>query len=421
MAKYLLTASQVKSLKTRPGKKITKYHDGEGLYLWVNDTDNYKRWFFRYTNKAGTRKDLLLGTYPLVSLEEARKRADEARVNKERGIDPVEHRKAKKVAEKSKLANSFEVVAREWFSTKRMGLSESTRTRDMANLENDILPAIGNMNISEITPREILTMLRKIEARGAGQTAHRTRSQCSMIFRYGIATDRCTSDPCRDLVDALKPTTKKHRAAITDMARLSELLRAIDGYRGTAIVKAALKLAPLLAVRPGELRFAKWKDVNFETREWTLVAEKTKVDHIVPLPHQAIEILKDLQKITYEDDNSYLFPQLNRKGRVMSENTLVYALRGLGFSGEEMTAHGFRTTTKTELLELGYPVAWTEKMLAHGPKETHGRAYNRTEYRQQRHQMMQAWANYLDELKSESENNIERLRKKYAFRSVGNE
>ncbi len=276
MAKYLLTASQVKSLKTRPGKKITKYHDGEGLYLWVNDTDNYKRWFFRYTNKAGTRKDLLLGTYPLVSLEEARKRADEARVNKERGIDPVEHRKAKKVAEKSKLANSFEVVAREWFSTKRMGLSESTRTRDMANLENDILPAIGNMNISEITPREILTMLRKIEARGAGQTAHRTRSQCSMIFRYGIATDRCTSDPCRDLVDALKPTTKKHRAAITDMARLSELLRAIDGYRGTAIVKAALKLAPLLAVRPGELRFAKWKDVNFETREWTLVAEKQR-------------------------------------------------------------------------------------------------------------------------------------------------
>ncbi len=421
MAKYLLTASQVKSLKTRPGNKITKYHDGEGLYLWVNDTDNYKRWFFRYTNKAGTRKDLLLGTYPLVSLEEARKRADEARVNKERGIDPVEHRKAKKVAEKSKLANSFEVVAREWFNTKRLDLSESTRTRDMANLENDILPAIGNMNISEITPREILTMLRKIEARGAGQTAHRTRSQCSMIFRYGIATERCTSDPCRDLVDALKPTTKKHRAAITDMARLAELLRAIDGYRGTAIVKAALKLAPLLAVRPGELRFAKWKDVNFETREWTLVAEKTKVDHIVPLPHQAIEILKDLQKITYEDDDSYLFPQLNRKGRVMSENTLTYALRGLGFSGEEMTAHGFRTTTKTELLELGYPLAWLEKMLAHAPKESHGRAYNRTEYRQQRHKMMQAWADYLGELKSESENSIEKLRKKYAFRSIGNE
>jgi integrase len=283
----------------------------------------------------------------------------------------------------------------------------------MANLENDILPAIGNMNISEITPREILNMLRKIEARGAGQTAHRTRSQCSMIFRYGIATERCTSDPCRDLVDALKPTTKKHRAAITDMARLSELLRAIDGYRGTAIVKAALKLAPLLAVRPGELRFAKWKDVNFETREWTLVAEKTKVDHIVPLPHQAIEILKDLQKITYEDDDSYLFPQLNRKGRVMSENTLTYALRGLGFSGEEMTAHGFRTTTKTELLELGYPLAWTEKMLAHGPKETHGRAYNRTEYRQQRHQMMQAWADYLDELRSEKD--VNKLRRKYKY------
>jgi len=415
MAKYLLTASQVKSLKTRPGNKITKYHDGEGLYLWVNDTDNYKRWFFRYTNKAGTRKDLLLGTYPLVSLEEARKRADEARVNKERGIDPVEHRKAKKVAEKSKLANSFEVVAREWFNTKRLDLSESTRTRDMANLENDILPAIGNMNISEITPREILTMLRKIEARGAGQTAHRTRSQCSMIFRYGIATERCTSDPCRDLVDALKPTTKKHRAAITDMARLAELLRAIDGYHGTAIVKAALKLAPLLAVRPGELRFAKWKDVNFETREWTLVAEKTKVDHIVPLPHQAIEILKDLQKITYEDDDSYLFPQLNRKGRVMSENTLTYALRGLGFSGEEMTAHGFRTTTKTELLELGYPLAWLEKMLAHAPKESHGRAYNRTEYRQQRHKMMQAWADYLDELRSET--NVNKLRRKYKYQA----
>ncbi len=418
MAKYLLTASQVKSLKTRPGKKITKYHDGEGLYLWVNDTDNYKRWFFRYTNKAGTRKDLLLGTYPLVSLEEARKRADEARINKERGIDPVEHRRAKKVAEKSKLTNSFEVVAREWFNTKRLHLSESTRTRDMANLENDILPAIGSMSISEITPPMILAMLRKIEARGAGQTAHRTRSQCSMIFRYGVATERCSSDPCRDLVDALKPTTKKHRAAITDMARFAELLRAIDGYRGTAIVKTALKLAPLLAVRPGELRFAKWKDINFNTREWTFQAEKTKVDHIAPLPRQAIEFLNDLKKITYENDESYLFPQLDRKGRVMSENTLVYALRGLGFSGEEMTAHGFRTTAKTELLELGYPLAWLEKMLAHAPKESHGRAYNRTEYRQQRHQMMQAWADYMDELRSDVERDITKLRKKHTYRAT---
>lgn len=416
--KNILQATRLKNLKPKEGCKITKYHDGEGLYLWVYDDGkkSYKRWFFRYRFEGKNKPEMLIGAFPKISAAEARTKADEARDLLKNGIDPAVNRKAKKQAKKTAKANSFEIVAREWLATKRKEKAKSTRIKEIANLENDVFPYIGEKAINNITPPEILEVLRKIEARGAVDTAHRAKSRCSMIFRYAIATGRCTSDPCRDLSDALQPVTKQHFPTITDMNRFSELLRAIDSYMGTPITRAALKLMPLLTVRSGELRHAKWKEIDFNAAEWRYFVTKTKIEHLVPLPRQAIEILEGLKPISHKEEESFIFPHINKTDRVISDNSMLGALRALGFSKEEMTIHGFRATCKTELLELGYPLAWIEKQLAHAPKEAHGRAYNRTEYREQRHKMMQSWADYLDELKACQQLDINELRKKYHFK-----
>ncbi|GAB4277889.1 MAG: tyrosine-type recombinase/integrase [Candidatus Rifleibacteriota bacterium] len=415
--KNILQATGLKNLKPKEGRKLTKYHDGEGLYLWVYDDGkkSYKRWFFRYRFEGVNRPELLIGAFPTVSAAEARAKADEARELLKNGIDPAINRKATKQARQTAKANSFEVIAREWLATKRSEKAKTTRIKEIANLENDVFPFIGDRAISEITPPEILEVLRKIEARGAVDTAHRAKSRCSMIFRYAIATGRCISDPCRDLTDALQPISKQHFTTITDMQRFSELLRAIESYMGTPITRAALRLMPLLATRSGELRHAKWEEIDLDAEEWRYFVTKTKVEHLVPLPRQAVKILEELKPITYRGGESFVFPHINKSDRVISDNSMLGALRALGFPKEEMTVHGFRATCKTELLELGYPMLWVEKQLAHAPKEAHGRAYNRTEYRDQRHKMMQAWADYLDELKASTCPDLKALREKYKF------
>jgi len=409
-----LNPTQIKNLKPEPGKKVTRHYDGNGLFLFITDKGQ-KWWRFKFSF-AGKEGMLSLGTFPKVSLKEARQQADELKEMIRQGINPAMNRKATKAAEKTKDANSFEVVAREWFNVKRTGKAETTRIKEIASLENDVFPYIGERPISELTPPDLLMILRRVEGRGAVDTAHRIKSRCSMIFRYAIATGRCISDPCRDLIDALTPIVKGHFPAITEMQRFSELLRAIDGYMGTPIVRAALKLAPLTATRPGELRHSKWSDIDLDAGEWRYFVTKTKIDQIVPLPRQAVEILRALKNITFADDDSFVFPHISRKDRPMSDNAVLCALRAMGFSKEEMTGHGFRTSCKTEMLELGYPLQWLEKQLAHAPKDAHGRAYNRTEYREQRHAMMQTWADYLDELKASPNPDIKALRDKYKYR-----
>ena len=392
-----LTNAAVKAAK--PKDKPARLFDEKGLYLEVSPAGG-KWWRFKY-RFDGKEKRLSMGVYPDVSLKGARERRDEARSLLADGVDPSEHRKALRTARVDRAANSFEVVAREWFSARVATWSASHADRIIRRLERDIFPWIGGKPVSEIGPPELLAVVRKIEKRGALETAHRALSNCGQVFRYAVATGRAERDPAGDLRGALPPVKGEHFAATTDPARLAEILRAIDDYRGTLTVHCALRLAPLVFVRPGELRSAEWADIDLDAGEWRYTVTKTNTPHIVPLSRQAIALLRELQPVTGR--GRFVFPSARSDSRPMSDNAVLAAIRRMGIPKDEMSGHGFRAAARTILDEvLGIRPDLIEHQLAHAVRDPNGRAYNRTTYLPERRQMMQEWADYLDRLKAEA-------------------
>ena len=402
-----LTDKQVSSAKAQA--KDIKLFDGDGLFLLV-PKQKYdsagkalpvsKLWRLKY-RLAGKEKLIALGSYPETTLSAARELRKEARSNVTKGVDPGEVKKAKKAAGGLAGENSFEVVAREWHGKFADTWSPSHAQHKLERLEKNVFPWIGPRPIKEITAPEVLGVLRRLEARGILDTAHRVRFDCGLIFRYAIATGRAERDPSADLKGALPPVKNGNFAAPTDPKAVAPILRAIDGFVGSFVVKCALQLAPMLFVRPGELRAAEWTEIDFESAEWNIPAErmKMKVAHLVPLPLQAVDILKDLHPLTGR--GRYVFPCNRSPLRCMSENAVNAALRRMGFEKAEITGHGFRATARTILDEvLDFRVDFIEHQLAHAVKDPNGLAYNRTKYLPQRRKMMQTWADYLDGLKA---------------------
>ena len=384
----------------KPKDKPFKLYDEDGLFLLVTPTGG-KWWRFRYQydDKA---KLLSLGVYPEVSMKKARDRRDEARDLLAAGIDPSANRKAEKAADKAEKAgqapNSFEVVAREWYAKYSTTWAKDHGNRIIRRFERDLFPWIGKSTIAEIKAPDLLSVVRRIESRGALETAHRALANCGQVFRYGIATGRCERDPSGDLRGALPPVKGEHFAAVTDPARLGDILRALEGYEGTLTVRCALRLAPLVFVRPGELRKAQWADIDLDNAEWRYTVTKTNTPHIVPLARQAVEILRELQPLTGR--GPFVFAGARSIKRPMSDNAILAAMRRTGISKEEMSGHGFRAVARTILDEvLGVRPDYIEHQLAHAVRDTNGRAYNRTAHLPERRKMMQQWADYLDRLK----------------------
>ena len=408
MATDKLTDVTIRNAK--PGVKAIRMADGGGLYLEVAPTGGKLwRWKFRF---GGKEKRLSVGTYPETGLRDARARRDEARKQLAAGIDPSAARKAEKASRVAESAGSFEAVAREWHAAVHVHkVSAGHAARTLIRLAQDVFPWIGATPIADIKAQLLLQTLRRIESRGAIETAHRAKQACGQVFRYAIATGRAEADPSSGLTDALKPVQVEHMPAITDPKRVGELLRAIEGYEGMPVTRAALQLAPLLFVRPGELRKAEWSEFDLDAGEWRIPAERMKrskqdkangVPHLVPLPTQATAILSDLHPLT--GHGRYVFPSARTGERPMSDNAVLSALRRMGFPKDEMTGHGFRAMARTMLAErLGVDESVIEAQLAHAVSGALGRAYNRTQFAEQRRSMMQAWAGYLDQLRKGGE------------------
>lgn len=399
MPKRILPLTDMQVQKAKPADKEYKLSDGGGLYLLVTPSGG-KLWNLKY-HFNGKEKRLSFGSYPTVSLLDARQRRADAKRLLSNGVDPSEIKKAQKAATIAEIQNAFEVVAREWHSKFKHTWSEVHATTLLERLERDVLPYLGAKEIGEIKAPELLAVLRRVESRGALDTAHRIRFMCSQIFRYAVATGRAERDPAADLRGALPPVKFGHRAAPTDPKDVAPLLRAIDSFKGSFVTLCALRLAPMLFVRPGELRAAEWSEIDFENSQWNIPAARMKMNepHIVPLPSQAIAILKELQLLT--GAGRYLFPSTRSSQRCMSDNTLNAAFRRMGFEKEEITAHGFRAMARTILDEvLQERPDFIEHQLAHAVRDANGRAYNRTTHLAERKRMMQRWADYLDGLKS---------------------
>lgn len=379
--------------------KPLRLFDGGGLYLEVSPTGG-KWWRIKY-RFAGKEKRLSLGTYPDVNLKAARERRDELRKLLADSIDPAENRKAHKQARADLAANSFEIVAREWFAKFEPTWTEGHSDKIIKRLERDIFPKLGGRLIAEIKAPELLACIRKIEERGALETAHRALQNCGQVFRYAIATGRAERDISADLRGSLPPVKETHHAAITDPKAIAELMRAIDGYSGTLVTQCAMRLAPLVFLRPGELRQAEWEEINLEKGEWNISAERMKMReaHLVPLSAQAIAILHELHQLT--GHGRYVFPSARTGERPMSNNAILAGLRRMGYAKEEMSGHGFRAMARTILDEvLGVRPDFIEHQLAHAVRDPNGRAYNRTAHLAERRKMMQQWADYLDKLKA---------------------
>jgi integrase len=389
----ILTELSVRAAKA--AEKPYKLYDECGLFMLVT-TAGGRLWRFKY-RVGGLEKLLTLGAYPDVSLKRAREKRDDARRALADGIDPA----AKRRAESDAKTNTFLAVADEWLLTKKASLTESTWARDRQQIHKWVVPYLGSKPIALIEAPDLLDVLKRIEAKGVIDTAHRTREVCGRIFRYAIATGRARHDIAADLVGALAPRTTTHHAAITDPLKVGALLRAIDGYDGQATTGAALKLAPYVFVRPGELRAAEWSELVLDGDEplWRIPAERMKMReaHIVPLARQSVDILKLLHPITGRQQ--YVFPAIGGGGRPLSENTLNGAIRRIGYSGDEMTAHGFRTMASTLLNEQGMHPDLIELQLAHAERNTVRAAYNRAQRLAERRAMMQKWADFLDKLR----------------------
>jgi integrase len=395
-----LTDIQIRSAK--PKGKDYKLTDGHGLFLLVATTGG-KRWRFKY-RFGGKEKLLALGTYPDISLQEARNKLREARNLLANGYDPgVEKKTLKKIKEEQIAAaeNTFEDIAHEWHKKFSGQWSPTHASTTMDRLKRDVFPWLGKKPVGEIKPPDVLAILRRVESRGALETAHRIRTICGQVLRYAVATGRAERDSAADLRGALPPVREKHHAALIDPTEVAELLRAIDGIKGTFQVKCAMKLAPMLFVRPGELRQMEWSEVDLDNAQWNIPAEKMKMKqpHIVPLADQAVAILKDLQPLT--GSGCYVFPCHRSHQKPMSNNAVNAALRRMGYTSDEMTGHGFRAMARTILDEvLQVRADFIEHQLAHAVRDPNGRAYNRTAHLAERRKMMQMWADYLDGLKA---------------------
>jgi len=378
-------------------KKTVRLFDGRGLYLEIAPTGS-RWWRFKY-RFAGKEKRISLGVYPDVGLKKARDRRDEMRKLVADGIDPSAARKQQKLMALDAAANTFEAVAREWFEKHSANWEASYSVKLLARLEANIFPWLGDRPIRDIKPPELLSVLRRVESRGVLETAHRLMNYCGNIYRYAVATGRAERDISSDLRGALPPSTPQHHASVTDPEGVAALLRAIDGYRGSNVTRYALQLAPLVFVRPGELRKAEWSEIELEAGEWRIPAErmKMKTKHIVPLSRQAVAIVRALQPLTGKQH--YVFPGARSRELCMSENTVNGALRRLGWSGSEMTGHGFRSMASTLLNEQGWNRDAIERQLAHTERNSIRAAYNYAEHLPERRRMMQAWSDYLDTLK----------------------
>lgn len=391
----MLTDIAIRNAK--PKEKDYKLSDERGLYLLVVKTGG-KLWRLKF-RKDGKERLLALGSYPDVTLSHAREKRDAARRDLAHNIDPVAKRKAEKASRAMSAANTFEAVAREWFSKFKADWADNHADRIIRRFERDLFPWLGNKPIAEMKAQEVLEVIRKVEKRGALETAHRAMGNCGQVCRYAVATGRAERDVTVDLRGALPAAKGKNLAAVTEPKRVGELLRILDGHTGTVVVNCALRLAPLVFVRPGELRSAKWTDIDLETAEWRYTVSKTKTEHIVPLSTQAIAILKEIQPIT--GHGIYVFPGARMNGRPMSEGAVLAAMRSLGIPKDEMSGHGFRAMARTILDEvLGWRPDLIEHQLAHAVRDPNGRAYNRTAHLPERHKMLQTWSDYLDALKS---------------------
>ena len=390
-----LTDTAIRNAK--PINKQYKLFDEKGMYVMVNQAGKYFRLDYRF---GGKRKTLALGVYPEVTLAEAREKRNNARKQIKSGIDPSQVKKIQKAIQYEQAENSFELIAREWHGKFSNNWAESHAKKILRRLELYIFPWIGSRPIAEITPPELLAVLRKIEGKSILETAHRAQQNCGQVFRYAIATGRSERDPSADLRGALTPAKHGRMATIIEPQKIGALLRAIDGYDGTPTAKCALKLAPLVFVRPGELRHAEWAEIDFDNAEWRIPAEKMKMKdlHIVPLSSQSLAVLDEIKPHTGQ--GRYVFPSIRTNSRPMSNNTILAALRRMGYAKEEMSGHGFRAMASTILHEQGWPSDVIERQLAHAERNSIKAAYNHAQHLPERRRMMQAWADYLDTLKS---------------------
>jgi integrase len=402
----MLTDPACKNATCPAEKKRLRMADSGGLYLEVAPNSS-KRWFWKYYF-ADKEKRLALGSYPDVGLKAARLARDEARKLHQLGTDPAQRRQLDKLESKAQQANTFEAVAREYHGTRAVAVSPLYSARWLGRMEKDLFPWIGSLPLAEITAPLLLKTLRRIEGRGAIETAHTLRQTAGQVFRFGIATGRCERNPAPDLHGALKPVMVTHMAAVLEPAKAGELMRALFAYPGQPTTRAALLLSALLFQRPANIRMMEWVELDLEKALWAIPAAKMKRTvhgktngrpHLVPLSAQAVAALTDLQQLT--GHGRYVFPSLITGERPMSENTVNTALRRMGFGKDDMTAHGFRSMARTIIAERlpGIAVDVIEAQLAHGKSGPLGSAYDRAEYMDQRRQMMQTWADYLDHLR----------------------
>lgn len=392
-----ISDTTIKAAKPKSDKDY-KLSDEKGLHILIKTNGSkYFRLKYRF---AGKEKTLALGVYPETTLKEAREKRDQARKQIADGIDPSENKKAVKASKTESALNNFEVIAREW-GAKHVNNWDDKNNRSKRMLERNIFPWLGAKPITNILPIDILNCLRRVEDRGTLETAHRVLQICGQVFRYAVATSRIDRDITPDLRGALPPAKGGHFASLTDPKQAAPLLRAIDAYTGTFVVKSALQLAPMVFVRPSELRHAEWAHIDLESKEWRYFVSKTETDHIVPLSTQAVEILTALFPLT--GNGRYVFPSARTPNgsRAMSDVAMLAALRRMGFDKDEMSVHGFRAMARTILDEvLGFRPDFIEHQLAHAVRDANGRAYNRTSHLKERHKMMQSWSDYLDSLKN---------------------
>lgn len=402
MPKRIMPLTDIRIRKAKPGESEYKISDGYGLYIVVTVAGN-KLWRYNY-RYGGKQKTLALGSYPPLSLADARKKRMAAREALDNGIDPGLTRKISRSA--GTLENSFKTVALEWMGKSRKLWVDRYYENIQGRLNLHVFPWLGARPVGEITAMEVLGILRRCEQNGTIDTTHRVRGTCSQILRYAVATGRAERDVTSDLRGALTPNRAKHRAAPTDPREVAPLLCAIESYQGSFVTKCALQLAPMLFVRPGELRAAEWAELDLDAAEWNIPAGRMKmrVAHLVPLSRQAVDIFRGLQPLT--GHSRYVFPCHRSPLRPMSENAVNAALRRMGFEKEEITGHGFRAMARTIIDEvLHVRPDYIEQQLAHVVRDPLGRAYNRTEHLPERREMMQLWADYLDTLKTPSKFN----------------
>ena len=374
--------------------------DEKGLYLEVAPTGG-KWWRLKY-RFAGKEKRLSLGVYPTVTLKDAREKRDAARKLLASHIDPSVERRIQKASRIERAANSFETVAREWFAKRSPNMADSHRSRVLRALERDVFPWLATRPVAEVTAPELLLILRRIEGRGAAETAQRLRQICGQVFRYAIATGRAECDPAADLKGAIIVPRGGRFPAITEPKALGALLHTLWGYQGTFVVRSALRLAPYTFVRPGELRKAEWRELDLDGALWKIPGPRMKgrVEHLVPLSRQAVEVLRELQPLT--GSGRLVFPSVRSAERPMSDNTVLAALRRLGVDKSEMVGHGFRADASTLLNEQGWNRDAIERQLAHNERDPVRAAYHRADYLAERRRMMQAWADYLDGLREQT-------------------